>query len=310
MNLSNLLDDINSGKISTKEAVNYLCSFLYKNYLLYGQDLRDEDFREEIILSVLENGEKIISKYDKTRSDFFGYFYCYVKSLIQTKKRTVAKKIMIESIAVSESINQYDKNQYKYDNIDYRCFDVPEIPYSSKPITKEDLQSIFKNVKGDKTLLILSIKAIYFVTDPMIIFLCNYYDISQTDFFKIVQYCKDLLDSKAARKEHLVERRNYAYYHHRQYEKRLVLLNENDDCVEKVLLKDKIERKNSKQINNFEKLNEKITKGTILVRPTNKVIASLLGICERQVEYYLICAKKKINDYIKMINDELEDENK
>ena len=44
---------------------------------------------------------------------------------------------------------------------------------------------------------------------------------------------------------------------------------------------------------NWKKMNCKFEEGFMYLRPTNKTIAELLLISERQVSYYINCAKKE-----------------
>jgi hypothetical protein len=43
-------------------------------------------------------------------------------------------------------------------------------------------------------------------------------------------------------------------------------------------------------------LNKAFEEGHLYLRPTNKTIANLLGICERQVAYYIKCAKREYDN--------------
>ena len=46
-------------------------------------------------------------------------------------------------------------------------------------------------------------------------------------------------------------------------------------------------RKYDKQTNTWKTLNQQLKKGIINIRPTNKAIAKALGMCERQISFYI-----------------------
>ena len=48
-----------------------------------------------------------------------------------------------------------------------------------------------------------------------------------------------------------------------------------------------LEKKYLKHTQLWISLNKKLKDGVINIRPTNKAIADVLGICERQVSYYI-----------------------
>ena len=60
-------------------------------------------------------------------------------------------------------------------------------------------------------------------------------------------------------------------------------------------LSSKFERLEKKHTKNWIKLNKTFEEGHLYLRPTNKTVANLLGICERQVAYYIKSAKKEID---------------
>ena len=298
VNLNKIPSDIENGILSQKEAVNLICSFINFNYPVFGLEKYDEDFREEIILAFLEKGELMISHYDKNQGEFFNYLYCYILSLVHTRLRVLAKKNITDTITIVESINTLEEKKYKYSSISYNTFEIPKVPYSYKTVTPEDLRKTFSNVQGDKKLLVLAIKSAFYINDEQVTKVCSSYNLNENDFYDAIQYCKNLLLSKAERKTKMQERRNHAYYHHKKYEFHLRMINESDNSNNNNILITRINKKNSKQLRSWSKLNKKFEKGFILLRPTNKVVADILGICERQVAYYLSCAKKYLDEDI------------
>ena len=62
------------------------------------------------------------------------------------------------------------------------------------------------------------------------------------------------------------------------------------------ILSRKFERLERKHAKNWQNLNKSFEDGHLYLRPTNKTVADILGICERQVAYYIKTAK---NDFDK-----------
>ena len=62
------------------------------------------------------------------------------------------------------------------------------------------------------------------------------------------------------------------------------------------ILSERFERLERKHARNWIKLNKSFEEGHLYMRPTNKTVANLLGICERQVAYYINSAKKEIDN--------------
>jgi hypothetical protein len=51
-----------------------------------------------------------------------------------------------------------------------------------------------------------------------------------------------------------------------------------------------------KHYTSWKRLNKKLASGCIMLRPTNRTIAKYMGICERQVAYYLNRLKEEQQD--------------
>lgn len=294
LDLNKIPDRIKTKEITAKEAINLICSFLSVNYRIFGLQHYDEDFREELILQILEKGEKIILNYKEQQGDFFNYIFCYIVGTARTLVRTKAKKKILESVAFSEHIKNLEEKEYKYNHINYSCFDSPKIPYAHTKITPEDLRSSFAHINKDKELLIIAMKSAFYLTDQQIKKICNYYNLDKKDFYKTIEYYRSTLMEKSKRKQEVLDRRNHAYYNHKKCEKQLELLKYCDLSEDNIIQKNHLLKKDQKQYNSWKNLTNQLKNGLLSVRPSNKIIAEILGICERQVIYYIKRAKKRI----------------
>lgn len=293
-NLNLIPEKIYSGEITKKEAVDIICSFVMDNYPIFGLHKYDEDFRADVIVYFLERGIRVLELYNQNTADFFTYLYSNIMSYIQTKRRSQARASIKEYLTVAESANSLEDKAYDYKKIDYRTFEAGKVPYAFKPISAENLRAIFSPITSsniDKKILILALKSCFYLTDDMIKKVSDLYQISLEDFYDTIQFCKNSISCKTKKHQLAIERRNYAYYHHKRYEHELEYSQENEataECKAQIILK------LEKHSNNWKLLNNKFEKGFLYLRPTNKTIAEILGICERQVSYYINCAKKDL----------------
>lgn len=294
VNVINLIPSkITKGLITQKEAINKIVSFVCKNYPIFGLHRYDEDFREEIILSILEKGTSMLIHYNQKLGTFFNYMYSFINSLVRTKNRTAARAFIKDSIILSETIKELDEKEYKYNHIDYNNIDSPKIPYAKYNTTTEELRNIFSNISKDKGILIVAMKTVFYLTDLQVNYVASYYNLKKQDLYKAIQYFRKLLMPKYDKKKILQDRRAAAYYKCKKYEKQIELIEKSDNLSDKSILKNYVIQKNKQQYATWKQLNEKLKNGLLTVKPSNKLIASVLGICERQVIYHLKRTKEK-----------------
>lgn len=297
IDLNALPEKLRNGTLSEKEVVNEFCCFVAKNYPLYGLHKYDEDFRQDIILSLIERGPYLLQLYNPQLGDFFTFLYCYISTLINSRFKKNITSSMKERLAIEESISGFEEKEIKYHRIDFTNFEVPKIPFAHKSVPPEELQKALKSLSlkhQDKKVIILALKSSYYLTDEQIHRICSLCNINPDDFYNMIQHCKDSLENKLCRWEKAQERRNFAYHHHKRCNRIIYDLNDDDNPDYKLIMKKKYESKDQKHLNNLNKINNSFEKGNISLRTRNKTIAFLMGICERQVNYYINCAKKEM----------------
>ena len=216
---------------------------------------------------------------------------------------------MKEKLSIQESIDSFDEKNFRYHRIDFNTIDLPKAPYAAKKVSADELKDALKTLTSkqkDKKIMVLALKASFYLTDEQIERICKFYDLKPEYFYSMVQHCKETLFSKNDKREKYMERRNFAYYHHRRYCRILYNLEDNDNLEEQDYLRKRYLRREKKHLHNWARLNNAFQKGHLYLRPTNKTVANLLGICERQVNYYIHCAKR---DLEKMKSEEGTDQN-
>ncbi len=297
--LNVLLELITTGVLSTKEGVKVLASYVCNNYKIFGLQKYDEDFRSDIFLAILEKGEKIFDLYKPECGDFFTFVFCFIKSLTKARLKKFAKNIIDEKIAMDESIFEYDNLVAKYNSISAKDYTYSTVPFKTKQITYEQLkEGLSKNKiqKCNKGLFILILRNAYFLKDDFISKTAKIYGIDEEIFFQAIQYLRDAIFNKKERLEQDKEKRNISYYRHKKYSEQQNHLNE-DDKINNDIKKSILQKKDENQIHNVNSMNNKLNGAHIYLRPQTRIIADILGLCERQVNYYLHCIKTlKIDD--------------
>ncbi len=295
--LNQLLEKYRSGLMTDKEVINVICTFVARNYPVFGLHKYDEDFRQDIILHLLERGTHLIQLFNPDFGDFFTFLYCYISTLINA---TLKKKVIIsmkERLNIEESMYTLNEKEFNYNRIDFTNFEEKKAPFAPQSIPQEELQKALRELSlkhQDKKVIILALKSSYYLTDEQIERICNLYGIKREHFYSMVQHCKDSLDNKHQRREKALERRNFAYYHHKRYNRIIQDIKDKDLPDYNNMMRDQLSNKEKKHHHNWMRLNEAFEKGHLYLRPTTKTVANIMGMCERQVNYYLRCAKKEI----------------
>jgi len=300
--LKALPEQIKEGKVSAKQAIDEIGGFINKNYPVFGLNKYDEDFRSDIILMFFERANRILETYNNKTSDFFTYLYSTISSLINTRRKKLAIQSLKENIDFNEGINMNEEKVFFYKNSNSYTHDLNDVPYAYKPKNVDALKKMFRELAKDncdKKILVLAIKASFYITDEQVKKVCKIYNLREKDLYDAIQYCKETLEEKSLKRTKLQERRNYAYYHHKKYDSQLEKIKDSENQND-FIRKNNILEKQKKHYKNWQKLNKKFSDGILFLRPTNKTVADLLGICERQISYYINCAKQ---NYIKGKSD-------
>ena len=297
--LNKLPELFRSGKITQKEAIDIICRFVIKNYPVFGLHKYDEDFRQDIMIGLIEKSPQLLQIFNPNYGDFFTFIYCYISTLINSKIKKCIMTSIREKINVEECILNMDEKQHNYHKIDFNTLEYSKVPFAQKKISPEEFQAAIKEISlkhQDKKILILALKSSYYLTDEQIERISKLYGIKPEYFYSMIQHCKETIDKKREKREKMMQRRNYAYYHHKRYNRMYQNLYEDEKTLKQELLMEKCSQKGQKHHNHWTKLNKTFAKGHLYLRPTNKTVANIMGICERQVNYYIKCAKKEVEE--------------
>ncbi len=293
---------LEQGTITKNEAVNFMAEFIYKNYPLFGLHKFDEDFREEIIVNFLEKGRIVLDSFDKRIGNFFPYFYAHITSIINKNIKNRAKNCLNELCTVNQEYSKVFYDRLKYEPLTPLLAAEPKPPYARKKITPEELRAALQNYssKKERVIVTLLLKYVLYFDENSIYAICKAMNLDPQIILEGSRLCKNTLQQKIERHHELSESRNKSYYYHNRYQSQLNLLTNMENSSEEV--NSEVLQKYKHHTNLWQAKNRILSTQASHLVTSNKVIANLLGICERQVRYYLACAK----NYSKIFKEEIE----
>ena len=304
---------IAANELSKEEAVQQIILFFKKNLAAFNISNFDEDYVSEMIVLILSKIENVINTYDISANNFFTYIFTFIKNVNTQCKRKKYTYIFQEDHKLSENVLELHDQNVKY-SPSIKELPLRKVPYSYKkidvdafqqacknpifPIKKiiEDSKSLDKRIKErlshfnsdklKKMLLAVTLKSSFYLDDKIIDSISEFCECDRNELASKAQALKADLYIKEQRKIYLEERRNNAYYNHKKYAKQIQWMMENPDNFNQYKY-EQISRKYLRNTLMWKKLNKEVEEKTKGIRPSNKAIANLLGICERQVSYYI-----------------------
>jgi len=310
---------IKSGELSCRQAVEEIIVFIAGNKALYGLQMYDEDFISDFFIYFLERADKFLLSFDSRQGMFFSYIFCFVRNCCSAIKKQKSIQKSIDHYSMDESIADYEERQTAYAQIKFDDFERPKVPYRYTPISYKDFQlacqsdkyqikplsaksesslspEIKEKFKGysprmiQNIILVLALKSAYYITEEQISNISRWFNIDKRKIELIIQEIKSEMSERIINKEHMIERRNKAYFQHKklrnQIEWNKISRSDSKYCNEE------LHRKYKKNTEIWELLNHQMEEGMIHIRPTTSLIGKVLGISTRQVTYYQTTARK------------------
>lgn len=282
-------------KISVKKAVNKLAEYVFKNPGKFGLLKYDEDFRSQLIIYFMEQARTVFARYDKNYGTFLPYLYTFIRGLVLSQLRETHKEDgnsyslwKEEEHQWEYKINQYSPDRFVAENEpEY----LPEKTYFYRINQNIKNYCVKDNAIEAKTAMVLALKSSYFLSDSEISKVSSYCGVGQQKLKNTLIRLNRKLKKKAMRYDLLVKRRDNAYYYHQKYGM-MIERAKKEMTVPEYHVKNKYEKHTAKWISK----NEKLQNYGYRICPTNKTVAQVLGICERQVSYYISRVKKQYGE--------------
>ena len=295
MNIENLPELVSGKIISAEDAAKKIAEAIHRFPHRFGLISYDEDFRSEIILTVIQKGSKLFTKFQRGKSSFISYIHFFVQGLIMSQKRDNTRKYISEC-TVSEYLNS--EVEYKQDEIEKIFEKRYAIAQKKKEYTILSNDQVWKNIgaqsvearkkRVSKTALILALKSSYYIKPDEIDEVAEHCRLEGAEIHRMVSELNSHLYKKIRRRNNLQRSRDIAYFFHRKYNLQLNYFNHKTDDTKN------LEKKYNKRTELWNIRNAELRNNRSRITPTNKMIAKILNICERQVCYYITHAKEVI----------------
>ena len=289
--IDDLPDLVQAGTLSKEEAVKKIAEYIFREPYRFGLAGFDDDFKSEIILTVLQKGAQVFKRFDKNCGAFGSYLYAFVRGLILTQKREAIRKFIADSNMKAFSYPEDSKRTDESLSVIVAEPKVRYAPVSNTKIWKALSRRCNATNAGDaKTALILALKSSYYIPASSVDEVSSYCKLQSAELQRLIAELNSLLYSRIERRNTIIKRRDNAYYFHRKYYMQLKLCDKEKTDTELLL------KKYRKQTESWKHKNKELRESRWRVCPTNKMIANILGICERQVSHYITRAQKLIRE--------------
>jgi len=312
-------EQVASGLLTWEQAVRQIVVFVLQNKGLFCLYKQDDDYISELIIEFLVRGTEAFEHYEKDAGSFITYIFCFVRNICSAISRKKSNRNKIDFHNISESIIDYETKMESYQNIQFSEFDRPKVPYNYKAVSYEDFQIACKTdsykikqvLETDKIeinseikeklkaysprmiqniIMVLALKSSYYITEEQIKSITKLFDIDYDKFHQIILDIKNEIEEREINKEKIEMRRNKAYFYHKNLKEQMdYSRNVEGKSDYEIMTLDKKYKKNTSRWTN---LNHQLEEGKVVVRPTTKLIAKVLGISTRQVTYYQTTARK------------------
>lgn len=304
-NLNQLPELMAENKISTQEALRIIAADVMENPLSYKIPTSDEDLKSELCLRLIQTSDYIFRHYKKNLCSFKTYLCSFIHFQIMNIVRDKYKENYLEEHIKNMSIFNYEEDKNKY-NMNETSFNIDHLKnlnpkkqtkplFSRKhPISSDSFKEFFetKPEKKIKTTLVLALKASYYLTNDHIEKISRYCGIKKSELQQLVDEINESLKTKQEAMETTKRLRDKSFQLHLKFQQMIEkAANETE--------KQEYLQKYSKQTENWQKKNQILQEQAQKLCPTNRRLAELLGICERQVGYYLQRAEQMMqNEHI------------
>lgn len=307
LSLESIPNLVKTGIISKQQGMNFLVEEIQKNSFRYKILNNDEDLISEVILHLLQNEKNLFENFIKQKLPFVSYFRSVIKFRSMSIKRNLYKDSIrkhcsdaLSELNYEETNEKYEKNEFSNKLVTFSpiCpIKLKRVPYKTKRYENSEqiqyllkkhstLASFFKDKRSyeQKVVLIVALKASYYLSDEMLQAISVFCTIEHYDLQKNVLILKDELELKNIKYSKLEEKRDRAYHLHRYFQNKLELLKDEKKSEYEY---QSILKKYLSHTKSWEKYNSFLQLDKMKICPTNKRISQLVGLCERQVGYYL-----------------------
>jgi len=292
LQFNDLVKDVTEKRVTVSDAVNRIAVSIQTDYKVFGLAKYDEDLRASVVLDFLKTGYKLFDRYNENYGSFFNYLQSYIRGLTQTRIKKFAvenAKTQVEILHCEENYNEeVEKHAFSLCTEQKNYVQIPNKPVKKgkTPLTLKEFMQKRIIDQGAKPAVVIALRSCYDLSDTIINNICESYNIDKDDFFKNVQELKDLQYPKYCRHIEYENSRNEAFFMHRRYSPSMADYENSTEALKAQFME---RYKNSTDL--WNKKNRNLEKGRYHYNPTNAVLAERLGVCTRQISYYIAKAR-------------------
>lgn len=296
MRLENLInplyEKVEKRELSVTSAVNLIAEILQENYKAFDPQRREPelqaDFQSSVILEFLRLGHKVFGPLPDGK-DFYSVVVSRVRGIVQTQIKKSADSNKITLVNLRNSEKDYEDEQEKY-NFILVVEDKFHAPYAVKnsdtfklkPATLKEFMNRRTSFQEAKPAIVSALRECYDISDSMVYKLCEKYNLDPNDFFKNIQELKEIQFEKYERHQEYCNTRNEYFFIHQRYSPDFSDYENASDSYRNTM-----QKRYESSTRNWKQKNKHIRKGRFHYTPSNELLAKKLGVCTRQISYYI-----------------------
>lgn len=279
-NVNDLPALVKNGKLSKAEAASYLWGKIYQEPGLFGLSNFTEDQKSDFLLHYHKNFERVFETYQEGKIKFF----YYLKRNLELQKTTWLRKLENNYIKDQLNIDYYSSEDFcmTKDSPEeltlkrYNMQETEKLTFSLQNRSRTQKQKLITKY----IVLILLLKSCNTVNDEMLSNVSKFTGLPFETLLKMLDRIKLTTEKKLKARDHLLKRRDDAFYFHRKYTASLKKAIPGTKTYNVLLHQ---YQSKTRLWKNHNLMLQKRYKNT----PTNEAIAKELGIPARLIGVYL-----------------------
>lgn len=302
------IDDVElklrGGLISEEEACKELMEVMFLNKQFFGLQLLPEDDFLDFLEGEYKKFPRIFRVFDPKLSSFTNFLYTTIQGNFATWKKRKSRKESVELTTLySQNANLTEKQiqfSQQESSVNYEIREETAITnekireiqsvlikkkYGGKEATytkerkRQKLNKYF-NIRR-KAALVLMLKCCHYITDDLLKKVSILTSLPLKTLEVLCEKAKESIVKKLERREKVEACRDTAFFYHIRFQQELNLYSENE------LIYNKIKSRYVKKTDLWKVKNDLLKQKEFSVSPSNRVVAKILGLNERQVSYIL-----------------------
>ena len=275
-------------EISKEKAVSCLLAEIFKSPLYYCTERLPEDEISSFLIWIHHHIPKILENYDDSSTTFLTYFTSSVRLRYKSWKRSTVKQRCFQEVLDNQQYLDYTESNENESQVSETPPEY-EIESENNISLKEPLTK-----KQATTLLVLSLKSYYLLSDRVVATIPALTGISPQEFRQYLRSIEDKMQDKLEIRKHLENRVNMSYIMCQQYA--IELSNMTADSCQYQIVFQKYE--NQKKKLDYLRYRHK----TFNLKPSNRMVEDVLNLPEGSVRRILATAGKSIDQILSLLD--------